>query len=252
MSGHSKWSTIKHQKEANDKARGQIFSKLSRAITIAIREGGGEVDPSINYRLKVAIDRAREANMPKNNVDRAIEKATGKEADLLKSIRFEGYGPFGVGLIIEAITDNRQRTVQEIKNLIEKGGGSIASPGAVIYNFSPRGKILIKKTSDYSEGQLLTLMDIDGVEDFLEEEGRIEVFVDKDKLVSVTSLIKESALEVESSSLVMVPKTKVPITNIDQATRIISFIEKLEDHDDIQAVFANFDVPIEILKQVSD
>jgi len=248
MSGHSKWSTIKHQKEANDRARGQIFSKLSRAITVAIKEGGGETDPNVNYKLRVAIDRAKEANMPKSNIDRAIER---KEANQLKSIRFEGYGPFGVGLIIEAITDNRQRTVQEIKNLIERGGGSVASPGAVAYNFSLKGQISVKKGSDFSDDRLLQLMEIDGVEDLLEEEETIEVITDKDKLASVANLIREGGFEVESSSLVMIPKTEIPITDLDKAAKIIGFIEKLENHDDVQAVFANFDIPVEILKQVS-
>ncbi|MDD3531909.1 MAG: YebC/PmpR family DNA-binding transcriptional regulator [Candidatus Shapirobacteria bacterium] len=250
MSGHSKWSTIKHQKEANDQARGKIFSKLSRAITVAVREGGGETDPEVNYKLRVAIDRAKEINMPKDNIDRAISRATGRGADELKAIRFEGYGPFGVGVIIEAITDNRQRTVQEIKNLIEKGGGSIASPGAVVYNFFPKGQIIVKKETD-SENQLLKLMETEGVEDLSEEEETIEVISDKDNLSSVTDLIKKSGFKIESSSLIMMPKTEIPINNPDKAKKIINFIERLEGNDDIQSVFANFDIPVDILKEIS-
>jgi len=250
MSGHSKWSTIKHQKEANDKARGQAFSKLSRAITVAVKEGGGETDPEVNYKLRIAIDRAKGVNMPKSNIDRAINRAIGKDADQLQSIRFEGYGPFGVGIIIEAITDNRQRTIQEIKNLIEKGGGSIASPGAVSYNFSPKGQILVKKEVD-SENQLLTLMEIDQVEDLSEEEEAIEVIVSKDNLSRVVELVKRAGFEVESFSLIMMPKTEIPINDVDKAEKIITFIEKLENHDDIQAVFANFDIPVDILKKTS-
>lgn len=251
MSGHSKWSTIKHQKAANDQARGKMFSKLSRAITVAVREGGGETDPEVNYKLRVAIDRAKEINMPKSNIDRAISRAVGKDADQLQSIRFEGYGPFGVGIIIEAITDNRQRTVQEIKNLIEKGGGSIASPGAVAYNFSPKGQILVKKEVD-SENQLLMLMEIDQVEDLSEEEGAIEVITNKDGLSKVVDLVKRAGFEIESSSLIMMPKTEIPINDPDKAKKMVSFVEKLENHDDIQAVFANFDIPADILKRISN
>jgi YebC/PmpR family DNA-binding regulatory protein len=251
MSGHSKWSTIKHQKEANDRARGKIFSKLSRAITIAIREGGGEIDPEINYKLRVAIDRAKEVNMPKDNIKRAIDRASGKGADQLKSIRFEGYAPFGVGIIVEAITDNRQRTVQEIKNLIEKGGGSVASPGAVVYNFSPKGQILVEKKPDVEE-QILSLMEIDGVEDLSEEEQVVELITGKDKLTSLINKVKKAGFEVSSSSLVMIPKNEVPITEADKAKKVIGFIEKLENHDDVQSVFASFDIPIDILKKVSN
>ncbi len=250
MSGHSKWATIKHQKEANDKARGQIFSKLSRAITIAVREGGGETDPEVNYKLRVAIDRAKGVNMPKDNIQRAVDRASGKEAAQLKSIRFEGYGPFGVGIIIEAITDNRQRTAQEIKNLIEKGGGSIASPGSVAYNFVPKGQIIVKKTAN-SEDQILQLMDIEGVEDLSEEENLIEVISDKNQLSKVLAMIDKAGFEIQSSSLVMTPKTEIPIVDSQKAQKIISFVERLENHDDIQSVFANFDIPTEILKQFS-
>ncbi|MDD3679441.1 MAG: YebC/PmpR family DNA-binding transcriptional regulator [Candidatus Shapirobacteria bacterium] len=249
MSGHSKWSTIKHQKEANDKARGQVFSKLSRAITVAIREGGGETNPEVNYKLRMAIDRAKEINMPKDNVQRAIDRAAGKEAGQLKSIRFEGYGPFGVGVIIEAITDNRQRTVQEIKNLIEKGGGSIASPGAVAYNFTTKGQVVVEKSGDW-QNQLLQLMDIDGVEDLSDDEETIAVITNKDSLTLVSQLVKEAGFIVRSSFLIMVPKTQILIEDLNKAEKIINFINRLENHDDIQVVFANFDIPIKILEQI--
>lgn len=251
MSGHSKWATIKHQKAANDKARGQAFSKLSRAITIAVQDGGGETDPNANYKLRMAIDRAKEINMPKDNIKRAIDRATGKGEAQLESIRFEGYAPYGVGVIIEAITDNRQRTVQEIKNLIEKGGGSIASPGAVAYNFSPKGQIIVEK-NDSPEEEILALMDVDGVEDVLEEEEGIEVMTDKDKLSSVILAIESAGFKINSSSLIMSPKTEIPINDADKAAKLINFVERLEDNDDIQSVFANFDIPTEILKQLPE
>lgn len=251
MSGHSKWSTIKHQKEANDKARGQAFSKLSRAITVAVKEGGGETDPEANYKLRVAVDRAREINMPKENIQRAIDRALGSEGEVrLESIRFEGYAPFGVGVIIEAITDNRQRTVQEIKNLIEKSGGSIASPGAVAYNFVPKGQIILERVTNI-EDQMLAIMDIDGVEDLFEEEEFLEVITDKNHLSQVLANFKKAGFEIKSASLVMVPKIEVPITDPEKARKLVNFVERLEEHDDVQAVFANFDIPKEILKQFS-
>jgi len=251
MSGHSKWSTIKHQKEANDKARGQAFSKLSRAITVAVREGGGETDPEANYKLRVAIDRARGVNMPKSNIQRAIDRALGGEEEVrLESIRFEGYAPFGVGVIIEAITDNRQRTVQEIKNLIEKGGGSIASPGSVSYNFMPKGQVILNKIASV-EDQMLAIMDIDGVEDLFEEEEFLEVVTDKNRLSQVLADIEKAGFEIKSASLVMVPKTEVPITDPGKAQKVVNFVERLEDQEDVQAVFANFDIPSKVLKQFS-
>ncbi len=249
MSGHSKWSTIKHQKAAEDKARSKAFSKASRAIRVAVREGGDEPDPEKNAKLRMAIEQAKEVDMPKENVERAIEKAMGKGRGELKSMRFEGYAPYGVGVIIEVITDNRQRTLQEIKNLLQSKGGSPASPGAVAYNFFPEGQVLVEKSANPEE-QVLAIMDIAGVKEIDNEEELVEVISGKDQLAGVSRQLKEKGWEVESTNLIMSPKTEVPIKEAKKAQKLLDFVSALEDHDDVQAVFANFDIPREVLTKL--
>jgi len=241
MSGHSKWSTIKHQKSTNDQARGKLFSKLSRAITIAVRDGGGGVDPEKNYKLQVAIDKAREQDMPKGNVERAIDKATGKGKGLLESMQFEGYGPEGVGIIVEVITDNRQRTLQELKSFFKKKGGSETSPGAVLYNFFSQGRILVVANKVVDE-QILRMIDIPSIEDVIEKKGLIEVVTNKNDLAKIIKEIENQSWQIKSASLIMVPKVKITITAKDKLEKILDFVEKLKDLDDVQNVFTNLDI----------
>ena len=241
MSGHSKWSTIKHQKSTNDQARGKLFSKLSRAITIAVRDGGGGVDPEKNYKLQVAIDKAREQDMPKGNIERAIDKATGKGRGLLESMQFEGYGPAAVGIIVEAITDNRQRTLQELKGFFKGNGGSESSPGAVLYNFFSQGRILIVMDKVVDE-QILQIMDISGVEDVSEKGGLVEVVTSKNNLAKTLKEIKNQSWQVKSASLIMAPKVKIIVAAKDKLEKILDFVEKLKDLDDVQNVFTNLDI----------
>jgi len=241
MSGHSKWATIKHQKGIKDKVRGQTFSKLSRAISIAVADGNGEKDPSKNFRLRLAIERAKKANMPKANVERAIKRGAGKDKERLISVCLEGYGPSGVGVIINAITDSRQRTIQEIKNIFEKSGGSLATPGAVAYNFVSRGQILVKK-EEKEEEQILALMDIDGVEDVInKEEGIVKVLTKGKKLMFVRKAILNNGFEIVSSSLVMVPQNLFSVNDSEKKQKIIDFLERLENHQDVQDIFTNLD-----------
>ncbi|PIS15112.1 YebC/PmpR family DNA-binding transcriptional regulator [Candidatus Shapirobacteria bacterium CG09_land_8_20_14_0_10_38_17] len=241
MSGHSKWATIKHQKGIKDKARGQIFSKFSKAISVAVAEGGGEENPNKNFKLRLAIEKAKEVNMPKSNIERAIEKGMGgKGKERLISVRFEGYGPGGVGIIIDAVTDNRQRTIQEIKSIFEKGGGSLATPGAVAYNFVSRGQILVKK-KEKEEEQILALMDIDGVEDVDKEEGVIKVSTGGKELALVREVILSQNFEIISSSLLMVPQSLFSVENSERMQKIIDFLEQIENHQDVQDVFTNLD-----------
>jgi len=241
MSGHSKWATIKHQKGIKDKARGQIFSKFSKAISVAVAEGGGEENPNKNFKLRLAIEKAKEVNMPKSNIERAIEKGMGgKGKERLISVRFEGYGPGGVGIIIDAVTDNRQRTIQEIKSIFEKGGGSLATPGAVAYNFVSRGQILVKK-KEKEEEQILALMDIDGVEDVDKEEGVIKVSTGGKELALVREVILSQNFEIISSSLLMVPQSLFSVENSERMQKIIDFLEQIENHQDVQNVFTNLD-----------
>ena len=241
MSGHSKWATIKHQKEAKDRERGQTFSKLSRAISVAVIEGGGETDPNANFRLRLAIEQAREANMPKSNIERAISRAKGKKEGELASLQFEGYGPEGVAVIIKAITDNRQRTTQELKNIFEKSGGSLASPGAVAYNFRQVGEIfLVPKKEEGIEEQVLSLIDFAGVEDVEEKEGKIKLTVDKEALAAVVGNLEENGFTVLSSSLVFRPQLPLVLNDPQKKEKVAEFLSRLEEHDDVQTVFSNF------------
>jgi len=240
MSGHSKWATIKHQKEAKDKERGKTFSKLSRAISVAVIEGGGETDPNANFRLRLAIEQARQANMPKSNIERAVSRAEGKKGDSLLSLQFEGYGPEGVAVIINAITDNRQRTTQELKNIFEKSGGSLASPGAFSYNFRQVGEIILApKKEEEIEEQVLELIDFPGVEDVEEKEGEIRLTVVKESLAMAVGKLEETGFSVLSSSLVFLPQVPLILNDPQKREKVAEFLSRLEEHDDVQAVFSN-------------
>ena len=232
MSGHSHYATIKRQKAVTDAARGNVFSKHAKAIMIAAKGGA---DPESNFKLRVAIDKARADNMPKDNIERAIAKATSEEGVLTEAV-YEGFGPSGVAVLVEAATDNKNRTAQEIKNLFERGGGSLAGPGAVSFNFESKGFLLVKKTSD-SDSQMLSIIDM-GVEDITESEDGLEVYVAPDKLGEVKKKVEEAGFEVKEVELQMKPKNliEVPQTESD---KIVKFLEILESHDDVQKVYAN-------------
>lgn len=246
MSGHSKWSTIKRKKEATDAVRGKLFSRLSRAISIAVKTGGGS-DPSANHKLKVAVDAARAANMPKSNIERALQQARGKAGEL-EEMTYEGFGPGGINVIVEVATDNRNRTGQEIKAIFERGGGGLAGPGAVSFNFEPRGLFVVSKTGDPEE-QILKLIDL-GVEDVEETEDGIEVYVDPSGFSEAKKRAEDAGFKVTSAELFQKPKNLQVVTDKALASKTLSFLEKLEDHDDVQKVFANLDIPEKVLKQI--
>lgn len=246
MSGHSHYSTIKRKKEAGDAARGKIFSKLSRAISIAIKTGGGP-NPDTNYKLRVAIEAAKAANMPKANIERALSKAS--ESDVLEEVAYEGFGPEGIGVIVETATDNRNRTGQEIKGIFDRGGGRLAGPGAVSYNFEPKGLILVKKTDD-CEAQMLKLIDF-GVEDVLGADDAIEVYVEPEKLSETKKKLEEKGFALSSVELMKKPKILQKISDSKKAEKVLSFLDKLENLDDVQKVYSNLDIPEEVLRQVS-
>lgn len=248
MSGHSKWSTIKRQKEATDIKRGKIFSKLAKAITIAAREGS---DPESNFKLRLEIERAKEANMPKENIERAIAKARGEgEEGQLEEIIYEGYGPEGVAVIVEAATDNRNRTTAEVKNIFERGGGSLGGPGAVSYQFKPMGLITVKKSDNPNE-QILKIIDL-GVEDVEEASDALEVYTQSKGLGQVREKLIENGFEVLSAELVQQAKNEVFINQPQKAAKVLKFMDNFQEHDDIQRAFANFNIPEEILKQIND
>lgn len=245
MSGHSKWSTIKRQKEANDVKRGQLFSKLARAITLAARDGGADSDA--NIKLRFAIEQARQANMPKANIDRAIERGAGAGAsDALEEVLYEGYGPSGVAVMVEAVTDNRNRTAQEIKNLFERGGGSLGGPGSVSYMFEQKGVILIEKNGDISE-LMLRLIDL-GVEDIEEMSDGVEIYVSPASLSSIRQSLEKEGMKVKSVELSYVPKVLSDVESQESISKIVSFLENLDEQDDVQKVYANIDIPVEFLR----
>lgn len=248
MSGHSKWSTIKRQKEATDIKRGKIFSKLAKAITLAAREGA---DPETNFRLRLEMERAKQANMPKENIERALRKAQGKAGEgLLEEVVYEGYGPSGVAIIAEAATDNRNRTTAEMKKLFERGGGSLSGPGTVSYQFRPRGLITVEKTGKPDE-QILKIIDL-GVEDVEEAKDALEVYTQSQKLGEVRKKLNQGGFKVLSAELVRQPKNEIQIKEPEKAAKLLKLMNDLQEHDDIQRIFANLDIPEEVLQQVHE
>lgn len=237
MSGHSKWAKIHRQKEVEDAAKGRLFSKLVRAISIAVKKGGP--NPDTNTALRVVVEQAKAANMPKENIERAITRAD-KEGESLEEITYEGFGPGGIAVIVEVATDNRNRTGQEIKNIFERAGGSLAGPGAVSFNFEPKGHLLIKKGAD-PQNQMLKLIDL-GIEDLEEIEDGIEVFTSPDNFFELQEKISAKGFEITSRALIKKPKSFLEIIDKDKAGKALAFLEALSQHDDVQDVFSNIDL----------
>lgn len=236
MSGHSHFATIKRQKGLKDAAKGNIFGKLSKNISIAIKSGGG-VNPDMNFKLRIAIDKAKESNMPKENIDRILKSAAEKQENL-EEITYEGFGPHGIGVLVEVVTDNKNRSAQEFKNIFEKAGGNIAGPGAVSYNFDNKGYLLLEKSNDV-DSQELTLIDL-GVEDIQVVDEGLEVFIPFDMLYAFKQKVETAGFKVITAELRMVPKNYVEVTDPAHIDKITNFIETLEEHDDVQRVFSNF------------
>lgn len=250
MSGHSKWSTIHRQKEVTDAKRGQMFTKLANAIIVAVRAGGGVTDPETNFKLRLTIERAKQLNMPKENIQRAIARGSGEaEAGKWEEVVYEGYGPGGIAVMIEAATDNKQRTAQEIKNIMEKSGGNLAGPGSVSYQFERRGLLTLSKPTDVEEA-ILKIIDL-GVEDVEEAPDVLEVYTKPEQLDEVKTKIEELSFAISSLELVMKPKLVVPIDNSQTASRVLAFMEKIEEQSDVQRVYSNFDIPQEIVNQLT-
>ncbi len=240
MSGHSKWSTIKHQKGVKDKRRGALFSKMAKAISIAARGGS---DPDSNFKLRLVVDQAKEANVPKANIERAIARGSGGAGgEQIEEATYEGYGPGGIAVMVEVVTDNKNRTAPAIKSIFEKAGGTLASPGAVAYQFEQTGLIRVEKKGN-AEETILALMDF-GAEDVEEAEDAIEVFTRPEKLEEVAGKIQSSGFKIQDKELFMRPKILVEIKDKEKAEKIVKFMETLEEHDDVQKVFANFDLVV--------
>lgn len=258
MSGHSKWSTIKRQKGVNDAKRGQTFTKIANAISIAARTGASG-DPESNPRLRAALDSARGVNMPKENISRAIDRGLGKlEGQRLEEITYEGFGPAKVAYIVEAVTDNKMRTLQEVRQLFDRSGGVMANTGAVSYMFEQVGQIRVKTKGGSLEDEILELIDLgaEDVEDYMEkgEDGQTKqiylVYTKTSELNTVSKNIIQAGFELESSELTMKPTITQQINDPETAKRVIDFTQKLEDSDDIHKVYPNFDIPDEILSNL--
>lgn len=242
MSGHSKWSTIKRQKGVTDAKRGQMFTKLSNAITIAVREGGGITDINGNVRLRLVVDTARAANMPKDNIDRAIARAAGKTGAVLEEAVYEGFGPGGISIIVETATDNKQRTVSEVKSTFDKNGGSMGVPGAVAYQFEQKGQITLTKGNRSVDDIFLVAAEA-GAEDVEEVGNDVIIYTKPDELNHVREELLKEKLLVLSAEFTRKPMTLVMVEESERAQKLFSLIEKLEDLGDVQKVYANFDVP---------
>ena len=248
MSGHSKWASIKHKKKATDARRGQLFTKLTRAIQVAAREGGG--DPEGNPALANAIQKAKEARMPKDNIERAVAKGTGAgtDAEALESVTYEGYGPGGVALLVEAVTDNRNRTGSDIRHAFASHAGSLGEPGSVAWIFEKKGEIAVD-ASRFSEDDLIPAIDA-GAEDVALDGDLLEVITAPADLEAVRLALQSVGVDLDSAELVMRPTTRVPVEE-PEAAALVRLIESLEDHDDVSAVHANFEVDAEVLERVA-
>ncbi len=249
MAGHSHWAQIKRKKAAQDAKRGRLFTKITREIIVATRLGGG--DPASNPRLRAAIAAAKAANMPKENIERAIRKGLGLEEGVqYEEATFEGYGPGGVAVFIESLTDNRRRTVSELRHIFSKCGGNLAEPGAVSWIFEKKGLIVIPRDG-LSEDQVLEIALEAGAEDVRSYEGEFEIITSPEDFEAVKSAVTQAGLSPSSAKVTLVPKTTVKIEDEKTAQQMLRLMEMLEDHDDVQNVYANFDIPEDLMSKIS-
>jgi YebC/PmpR family DNA-binding regulatory protein len=250
LSGHSKWSSIKHKKGAADAKRGQLFSKLSRAIIVAAKEGGG--DPANNLALQNAIEKAKSYSMPKDNIDRAVAKGSGADADAdaYETIVYEGYGPEGVAVIVEALTDNRNRTAADVRHVFARNGGNLGATGAVAWQFERRGVVVVPGGGVDEEELLLVAAD-GGAEDVQPDGSVYQVTSAPEDLAAVRAAIEAAGIPVESAELMLVPKSTVAIDDEAKARQVMRLIDELEENDDVQDVYANFDIPEQVLEAVA-
>ncbi len=255
MSGHSKWASIKHKKAIVDARRGQHFTKLARAITVAARDGGG--DPEMNAALGNAVQKAKDASMPKDNIERAIAKGVGAGADAeaFTAVLYEGYGPGGVALLIEVLTDNRNRTAADVRHMLGKGGGNLGEPGSVAYLFNKRGVILVDGSGHHPSGwqgdedDLLVAIEA-GAQDIAQDGDLFEILTDPSDLAAVRAALEDAGIELESAEVTQQPTMRVEVDE-EVAGKLLRLIDALEEHDDIGAVHANFEVSEEILERVA-
>jgi len=247
MSGHSKWASIKHKKGAADAKRGKLFTKLIRELTVAARNAGG--NPDTNPRLRLAIQRAKDSNMPQDNIDRGIKKGTGElEGVTYEEITYEGYGPGGVAIMVEVLTDNKNRATSVVRNIFSKRGGNMAGQGSVAWMFEKKGYIVVNK-NDATEDTLMTVALEAGAEDMKTEETTFAVTTGQGDFEKVKKAIEDNKIKIDASEITNVPKSTIRVEG-DDAKKLLSLVNELEDNDDVQNVYANFDIPDEILKEL--
>lgn len=249
MSGHSKWATIKHKKGALDAKRGALFTKLIKELTVAAKNGGGSVDT--NPRLRTVVMKAKEANMPSDNIERAIKKGTGELPGVIyEEITYEGYGPGGVAILIESLTDNKNRTSSEIRSMLDKRGGSLSGAGSVAWQFHKKGFIVIQKSA-VDEEKLMTIALDAGASDFNTQADSYEVTTEPADFEKVKKAIEDAKIPMESAEVTRLAQAMVKISGLNEAKNVLALVETLEEHDDVQNVYSNLDVPDEILAQLS-
>jgi YebC/PmpR family DNA-binding regulatory protein len=248
VAGHSKWAQIKHKKATVDARRGQLFTKLARAITVAARDGGG--DPDGNAALANAIDKAKSYRMPKENIERAIARGTGEGADAaaIESVVYEGYGPGGVALLIECLTDNRNRTAADIRHIFTRADANLGEPGSVAWMFEKKGVVLVNGER-YSEDDLIPAIDA-GAEDVADEGDSLRIVCEPNDLRAIREALEAAGLEVQSTEQSMLPKTTVEVS-ANEARKLLRLMDTLDDHDDVDQVHANFDISAEVLEEVA-
>ena len=249
MSGHSKWATTKHQKAAKDKVRGKVFAKLIRQIEVAAREGGGDL--SANATLRSMVDKARGASVPMDTVERAIKRGTGElEGVTYEAVTYEGYAPNGVAVIAECLTDNRNRTTSDVKNIFTRNGGSLAEPGAVAWQFHRKGVVIVDKTAGVAEDDLMLAALEAGAEDVDDQGDTWQVTSGPSDFNTVREALEAAGVPMASADLTMLPTTAVPLETEADARKVLRVVDALEEHDDVQNVYANFDIPDDVLQAV--
>jgi len=248
VSGHSKWHSIKHQKGAADARRGKLFARLARQIEVAARAGGGEIDA--NPTLRTMVQKARDASMPKDNIERAIKRGTGElEGVRYESVTYEGYAPNGVAVLVECLTDNRNRTGAEVKNVFTRNGGSLAEPGAVAWQFERKGVLTLDKVAADEDTLMSTTLD-HGAEEINDLGESWEVTTEPTDLTAVRAALDAAGIAVASTDLTMLPGQTVPLADTTAAKGVLRVLDALEEHDDVQNVYANFDIPDDVLEEV--
>ncbi|MHC4637567.1 MAG: YebC/PmpR family DNA-binding transcriptional regulator [Planctomycetota bacterium] len=249
MAGHSHWAGIKHKKAANDAKRGKVWSKIARIIIVAAKTGGG--DPAQNLSLRYAIEKAKAANMPKDTIEKAIKKGTGELGGInYEEVLYEGYGPAGVAIMVEALTDNRNRTAPQIKKIFEKRNGSLGTSGCVNWMFKKKGLITVNNT-DASEDNLMEIALGSGAEDMVNTGEVFEITCDPVAFEDLKNALQEKEIPTQVAEISMVPENMIPVEDEETAQRILALMEDFEDHEDVQNVYANFDIPDEILAKIS-